>query len=89
MKYGVFGFTKYLLAGFKLKKKKKKIPEKSTIMSGYHPLQFGSTAILGLLARAFKFISVLRESYRELIDKQKQNVKESALESCDSLRLYS
>lgn len=88
MKYGVFGFTKYLLAGFKLKKKKK-IPEKSTIMSGYHPLQFGSTAILGLLARAFKFISVLRESYRELIDKQKQNVKESALESCDSLRLYS
>lgn len=88
MKYGVFGFTKYLLAGFKLKKKKK-IPKKSTIMSGYHPLQFGSTAILGLLARAFKFISVLRESYRELIDKQKQNVKESALESCDSLRLYS
>lgn len=88
MKYGVFGFTKYLLAGFKLKKKKK-IPEKSTIMSGYHPLQFGSTAILGLLARAFKFISVLRESYRELIDKQKQDVKESALESCDSLRLYS
>lgn len=58
-------------------------------MSGYHPLQFGSTAILGLLARAFKFISVLRESYRKLIDKQKQNVKESALESCDSLRLYS
>lgn len=58
-------------------------------MSGYHPLQFGSKAILGLLARAFKFISVLRESYRELIDKQKQNVKESALESCDSLRLYS
>lgn len=57
-------------------------------MSGYHPLPFGSAAILGLLARAFKFISVLRESYRELIDKQKQNVK-SALESCDSLRLYS
>lgn len=58
-------------------------------MSGYHPLQFGSTAVLGLLAKAFKFISVQRERYRELIEKQKQNVKESALESCDSLRLYS
>lgn len=52
-------------------------------MSEHHLLKSGNTAMLDLLARTFKLNSVLRESYRRLLE------KESALQSCDSLRLYS
>lgn len=66
-----------------LNKKKSRFQTNLKTMSEHRLLKSGNTAMLDLLARTFKLNSVLRESYRRLLE------KESALQSCDSLRLYS